>query len=93
MLIWNAKPIVIMLILSKIDRCSTDLQRILGVIHSVSGGDQVKYYKVATSVGMIKKNSGVVISILSQAPLHQILIRNYQSKKQHYKQMQPTNSQ
>ena len=38
----------------KIDRCSTDLQRIPGVIHSVSGGDQVKYYKVATSVGMIK---------------------------------------
>ena len=38
----------------KIDRCSTDLQRIPGVIHSVSGGYQVKYYKVATSAGMIK---------------------------------------
>ena len=32
----------------KIDRCSTDLQRVPGVIHS--GGDQVKYYQVATSV-------------------------------------------
>ena len=34
-----------------------------------------------------------MISLLSQAPLHQILIRNYQSEKQHYKQMQQTNSQ
>ena len=38
----------------KIDRCSTDLQRISGVIHSVSGGNQVRYYQVATRVGIIK---------------------------------------
>ena len=35
----------------KIDRCSTDLQRIAGEIVS---GEKIKLYKVATSVGLVK---------------------------------------
>ena len=38
----------------KIDRCSTDLQRIPGEIISVRGGEKIKLYKVATSVGLVK---------------------------------------
>ena len=38
----------------KIDRCTTDMQRILGEVVSVTGGDKVKFYNVATSAGIIK---------------------------------------
>ena len=38
----------------KIDRCSTDLQRIPGEIVSVIRGEKIKLYKVATSVGLVK---------------------------------------
>ena len=38
----------------KIDRCITDLQRIPGEVVSVTGGDKIKFYKVATSAGIIK---------------------------------------
>ena len=38
----------------KIDRCSTNLQRIPGEIVSVPGGEKIKLYKVATSVGLVK---------------------------------------
>ena len=38
----------------KIDRCTTDMQRIPGGIVNVTGGDNIKYYKVATSAGIIK---------------------------------------
>ena len=38
----------------KIDRCSTDLQRIPSEIVSVTGGEKVKFYKVATSAGLSK---------------------------------------
>ena len=37
----------------KIDRCSTDLQRIPGIILNVSGGHKIQFYQVATSVGII----------------------------------------
>ena len=36
----------------KIDRCTIDMQRIPG---EVVGGDKVKFYKVATSAGIIKQ--------------------------------------
>ena len=32
----------------KIDRCTTDMQRIPGEIVNVTGGDKIKFYKVAT---------------------------------------------
>ena len=38
----------------KIDRCSTDLQRIPGEIVSVTGGEKIKFYKVGTSAGLLK---------------------------------------
>ena len=38
----------------KIDRCSTDMSRIPGVILNVSGGHKVQFYQVVTSVGIIK---------------------------------------
>ena len=38
----------------KIDRYSTDLQRIPDEIVSVTGGEKIKLYKVATSVGLVK---------------------------------------
>ena len=38
----------------KLDRSSTDMQRIPGVILGVSGGDKLKFYKVGTTVGIIK---------------------------------------
>ena len=38
----------------KIDRCSTDFQRIAGEIVSVKGCKKIKFYKVATSVGLVK---------------------------------------
>ena len=38
----------------KIDRCTTDMQRIPGEIVNVTGGDKIKYYQVATSAGIIK---------------------------------------
>ena len=38
----------------KIDRCSRDLQRIAGEIVSVTGGEKIKLYKVATSVRLVK---------------------------------------
>ena len=38
----------------KIDRCKTDMQRIPGEVVSVTGGGKVKFYKVATSAGIIK---------------------------------------
>ena len=37
----------------KIDRCTTDMQRISGEIINVTG-NTIKFYKVATSVGVIK---------------------------------------
>ena len=40
--------------LPKIDRCSTDMSGIPGVILSVSGGHRVQFYHVANSVGIIK---------------------------------------
>ena len=38
----------------KIDRCSTDMQRIPGVVCKVSGGEKLKFFSIATSVGVIK---------------------------------------
>ena len=38
----------------KIDRCSTDLQRIAGEIVSVTGGEKIKLYKVAAFVGLLE---------------------------------------
>ena len=37
-----------------IDSCITDMKRIPGEVVSVTGGDKVKFYKVATSAGIIK---------------------------------------
>ena len=38
----------------KIDRSCTDLQRIPGVIIDVSEGEQIQFYQVATTAGVIK---------------------------------------
>ena len=38
----------------KIDRCNTDMHRLPGIISDVTGGEHIKYYKVATNAGIIK---------------------------------------
>ena len=38
----------------KIDRCSTDLHRIASEIVCVIGGEKIKLYNVATSLGLIE---------------------------------------
>ena len=62
----------------KIDRYCTDLQRIPGVIIDVSGGEQIQFYQVATTAGVIqtKFRTGdiclqwVCVSYYRQIPIH-----------------------
>ena len=50
----KSKDVKVSFCVPKIDRCSTDLQRIPNEIVSVTGGEKINLYKVATSVGLVK---------------------------------------